>query len=131
MRLWPDAVSGLGEDPTNLPKLNAYVEKRVKRTANFVAAALPLRGIYVLTDGGETAEQQSVQLKLHDAFRELCNHSYVLPLLRATNKLTHHFNQTVELIRTVPIRRLVRRKQHSALSELIELVQNDVAQHVS
>jgi hypothetical protein len=55
----------------------------------------------------------------------------VLPLLKATDKLAHHFQQSMTLLKHVPMRRLLRRKQHSALGELIQLVENDVAQHAA
>jgi len=124
IKLLPDAMEGLGEDPTSAPLLNSLGPKRGRRAEKFSDCALPLRRVYALMEGGQ---RQAVEtLGGHAAFRVLCDHSYVMPLLRTTGSIAHHFEQTASLVNQKLVRRLLRRREHSALHELVNLVQDDV-----
>jgi len=53
MKLLPDALEGLGENPQALPKINSLADKRARRAEKFADRALPLRRVYVLSEGGQ------------------------------------------------------------------------------
>jgi len=114
----------LGENPQALPKINSLADKRARRAEKFADRALPLRRVYVLSEGGQ---RQAIEtMGGHAAFVSLCDHSYVLPLLRATGSLAHHFQQAVTLASQGAVRKLLRRREHAALDELIDLICADV-----
>jgi len=80
LKLWPEALASLGEDPEGLPRCNPLLEKRARPAARgFSSAALPVERIYVLEEGegeGGAAAQEIVPLGPREALAELLRHTY-------------------------------------------------------
>ncbi len=116
LKLWPEAAAFLGHSVTALPRLHPDYEKRSRVAARgFSPAALPLKTIYVLDEGGQL---EVTTLSPKEAFLELVRHSYAAKILEATGTASQHFGRCAELVRSVSIRRL---KRTSLLQELPEV----------
>jgi len=124
LKLWPEALSGLGADPERLPPLSAQLSKRAQRVAHFDALPLVLKRIFVLC---EAAAPSIERLAAQEAFVELVRHSYVVHFLRATGASAEHLRQTARLADTVPVARLRRPRSFGALPQLAALVEQDLA----
>ena len=127
LKLWPDAAVAVGDVPDMLPRLSSNLEKRARRTIlGFSPGPLPLRCVYVLAFG----ETQRIEtLGPQEALVELVRHSYGAGLLQTVGA-SSHFLQCASIVNNVTIRRLSRPESLSALSDLAQLVEEDLAQSV-
>ncbi len=121
LKLLPDAIAALGDDPTKLNRIYSQVEKRARRVSDgFSQTLMPLKSIYVL-DAGSTLEIEPLQNQ--EAFIELVRHSFLATLLKATETASLHFHQCMKLTRCVPLHRLKRRNSLSDLPAIVQLVE--------
>jgi hypothetical protein len=125
LKLWPQVIASLGDDPETLPRVHSSEDKRVRRVAGrFASAPLPLACIYVL-DGGNRTEIE--RLGSQEAFVELTRHSYAVHLLDATGATARHFGQCAGLANRVPVCRLRRENSLASLPRLAQAVQDHLA----
>ena len=119
LKLWPEAVAGLGEDPAALPALRPDLTKLARRLSEgFQAAPLPLGRVYALAEAPAVAVEA---LDRQAQLLELVRHSYVaraLPRLDAAA----HLRQCAALLRHVPVQRLTRPRDLARLGESAEAV---------
>lgn len=134
VKLWPEAVAALGHDVDALPRVTQNTEKRSYRQAEgFPQSPQPLRAIYVLDKGDETHIEP---LTPQQACFELLTHSYMnhlgglyeVDLLGETGTAAANFQRCAEVARLVPIKRLTRRFSLPDLAQLVQLIEQDVAQ---
>jgi hypothetical protein len=122
-KLWPDAVTALGDSPERLPLLHPDFAKRALRvTAGFPHGPLPLKQVYVLATG-EYLEIES--LRPQEALLELIRHSYAARfgnhLLRATGIATH-FKQCTGLVQNARLYRFRRPASLSVIDEHVRML---------
>lgn len=121
VKLWPDALSWLGEDAERLPRVHATMEKRVRPARGFAHQPLPLRRVYVLAD----AERLAVEpLRGHEAVFEAVQHSYIAPAVRLLGSAAH-LGQCARLASSVAVRRLCRPRSLADLDAVASLVERD------
>ena len=121
LKLWPDAVTALGETPEDLPRVHAGEEKRARAVGAAATRPWPLRRLYVLTD----AESLDLEpLGGHAAVFELLQHSYVAAVLERLGSSTF-LAQCARLAAAVPVRRLRRPRCLAGLADLAALVEAD------
>jgi hypothetical protein len=126
VKLWPESLHALGEDPTALPALFEATEKRIHdRTDRFVDAPQPLRRIYVLAFAGE--EPRIEPLPPRAALIELIQHSYALRFLGNRGATSAHFEQARRLARRGIVARLSRPRSLDALAEVTRMIEQDLA----
>jgi energy-coupling factor transporter ATP-binding protein EcfA2 len=126
LKLWPDAVASLGDDPNTLPYLVPHLEKRDRRIVQgFIEHPVPLQQIYVLGKG-ELVEIET--LPPQDLLGYLIQHSYIArfgeTLLQAHRMM--HFRQITQLAQRVPIHRLSRPPELSLLSTTAQLIESSL-----
>ena len=124
IKLWPDAVSMLGEDPEDLPRIRPEVEKRAQTvTMSDTQLMYPLRKILFL-GVGEKTEILSVppQFVFSELIRELYVSHFEILSKRISTASTF-FRQSIDLARSTPISLLVRKNDLSALPEVAKLVE--------
>jgi hypothetical protein len=123
LKLWPDVVASLGEDPDTLPQLVPIMQKRTRRVIReFAVEPLSLRRIYVL-GSGDAPEIRS--LKPQEALVELIRHTYGRELFPAVATRSH-FLRCTSVVNTVPVNSLKRPYSLSKLSDLARLVEEDL-----
>ncbi|HWP47150.1 MAG TPA: hypothetical protein VNM22_08325 [Candidatus Limnocylindrales bacterium] len=126
LKLWPEAVTALGEDPGMLYSLHPHLEKRGKRiTKGFSPHPLPLRCIYVLAEG-QIPEIESIQPQ--ETLIELIRHFYGIKLLRSS-EVSSHFLRCASLAKKVAIRRLKRPRSLSSLFNVVQMVEEDLVRN--
>jgi hypothetical protein len=121
LKLWPDAVTALGERPDALSRVVAREEKRARAVTAPPEASWPLHRVYVLTDDEALALDP---LAGHAAVFELVQHSYIAPALPRLGS-AHDLTQCIRLATTVPVRRLRRPRSLAGLDRLATLVERD------
>jgi hypothetical protein len=124
IKLWPDVLALLDDDPGYLPRLRPELEKRSKRLAvGFHRAPVRLGGVFVLDVGPKPGIEP---LRSWEALQALMPHWYGARfgagVLRALG-LPDHFLQCVELVRKVPVCRLRKPADLGALPEVVHLVE--------
>ena len=124
LKLWPEVIHSLGEDPEKLPRLEPGFEKRAYAIdRRFAQKPLALRRIYVLS---ESDNEDIYPLKPQEAMIELISNTYrasVVKWIRAEK----HFLDCASLINMVPIKRLDRSFSFSSLSDVAKRVEEDLA----
>ena len=85
-----------------------------------------LAGIYVLHPGppGGTCRIEAIDRR--EAFIQLTRHAYAASVLERTQAQTWHGMAVAEIVRQVPVRRLVVERDLGALDALIGLVRDDI-----
>lgn len=127
VKLWPDSVRALGQDPELLPRLNGSSEKRVSRNlSNFCQDPLPLARVFVLDDG---TNLQITDLEPQAALVELVRHSSRVRELH-TNCAPAHLRQCATIVNSVPLSRLTVPRSFSALSTVVSTLAEE-ALHVA
>ncbi len=123
-KLWPDAASSLGDDPTLLPTLAAGLAKRARHAGEqFAPRAVPLGQIFVLGVGPALRLQR---LQPQQALLELIANSYMARFGREVLQgpaATAHLGLCADLVRRIPIALLERPRSLALLSETARLVE--------
>jgi hypothetical protein len=127
VKLYPDTLSQLGQDPDALPTLAPGLMKRGCRMGNrFSDTALPLRRIYVLASDSQMAVRP---LQPQDALMFLMSNTYVARFgreLLSSNSAGRHFHQCTDLVRRVPVGSLARPRLLELLPAVVELIERDL-----
>ncbi len=123
-KLWPDSLQSLGKDHELLPRVSPHNEKRVHIVAERIyAEPAPLACIYVL-DWGSAAEIKPIPPLA--AAMELVHHTYGIRVFHNIDTKLH-FEQTMNIVRSVPIRILQRNNALEDIAQVLELVEQDLA----
>lgn len=124
LKLWPDALRDMGDDPEALPTLLSVSEKRSYRLQErFAGGSLPLQRIYVLGGGHAIS---STPLEPQQAFQELAGNTYALRFIGAAGSTAEHLRQCAHLVRTVQIHRLRRPYRLDQLDAVAELIEREM-----
>lgn len=128
LKLWPEALVSLGDDPEKLPRWNPHLEKRARSAANeFSPTPLAVKKIYVLDEG---IAPGILPLSPQKAFMELVRHTYGSDYgLQTTMGVgsASHFFRCKSLIDKVAILSLRRQKSLSQLPNLVRLIEEDLS----
>jgi hypothetical protein len=120
LKLWPDALVSLGDDPEKLPRCNPRLEKRARPvTHKFSSTPLPIKRIYVLDKG---SAPEILALRPQEALGELIRHTYGDIGLGSTS----HFLECASVVNKVTVCRLRRQRSLPQLPDLARLVEADV-----
>lgn len=129
IKLWPEAaIAALGDDPEDLIRIHPEVEKRARPTAeNFLQIPLPLKRLYILTQGDAIAIQPFPPAQ---ALIQLIANSYIPSLLSnqflSTTDAPHHLQQCTQI--TKEVRQLSRPRLLELLPEVARQVEDDMAE---
>ena len=127
LKLWPEALVSLGDDPEKLPRWNPQLEKRARpATQRFSSTPLPVERIYVLDEGNAP---KILSLRPQEAFVELVRHTYGSDHgLHAAMGVgsASHFLECASVVNEVTVYRLRRQKSLSQLHNLARLVEEDL-----
>jgi hypothetical protein len=124
IKLWPDAVSMLGENPEDLPRIRPDVEKRAQTVVMPDPQMIfPLRKIFFL---GVSDKTKIFPVPTQFIFSELIRELYVSHfeiLSKQISVASTLFRQSVDLARRTSCSLLVRKNDLSALPEVAKLVE--------
>jgi hypothetical protein len=113
VKLWPASADELGYDAHSLPRLSSEVDKRFLRSVKFVRqATVPLTHIFLLHDGSNLVAER---IRGNSAFATLMAESYAPRFLGSTASTSALFETCRRVANRVPIYRLQRPKDFSAL----------------
>ena len=120
LKLWPEALVSLGDDPERLPRCNPHFEKRARPALHrFSSTSLPVKRIYVLDEGDAS---EILPLRPQEALAELVRHTYGSMGVGSTP----HFRKCTSITNKVAICRLRRQKSLSQLPDLAQLIEEDL-----
>lgn len=124
LKLWPEVAACLGDAVETLAKLHPQRDKRGRRvTDQFSDRRLPLRALYILTEGPVLAVEP---LRAQEAVIELVRHSYAAQLVPSLGAAAHLL-QCAGVAGAAPIRRLMRPPSLAQLPALVRTVTEDLA----
>jgi len=124
LKLWPEVLSHLGEDPETLPRLAASMEKRSHAVKDgFASTPLRLSRIYVLDAGSHLAIEP---IPAATGILELVRNTFTLRFVQLPEIRPRHFRQCADLAAFVPLSRLRRPYSLLKLRELVDLIEQDL-----
>lgn len=124
LKLWPEIVRSMGDDPAGLPLAWPAEEKRLWRVERgFVRDPLPLSRVYVLALGDA---HTVTAVSPTEAVYELARCGYCAEFLQGIDA-EWQFHQTSALAQSVPIYRLRRVMSLDRLPELVDLIEADLS----
>ncbi|MCM8812188.1 MAG: hypothetical protein NC910_03945 [Candidatus Omnitrophica bacterium] len=122
LRLWPDALSALGESPAGFQKAVPSQEKRICPPRSFLERTFsPIRRIYLLQKSRRIRVEK---IAAAGAAIELIRHSYRVEWLHDADPSVH-FSRCTDLASSVAVRRLLRPLDFSRLDEIYSEVKTD------
>ena len=124
IKLYNDAIAAVGEEPSSFPLIHRFVEKRSFQYCDSVSTEpIPLQSLYVLSESeGVNLEE----LGHASAFIEITRHSYLNRYLKALNDESKHFQQCHQLIKRIPVWKLNRPRDFSAMNDVCELLESNL-----
>ncbi|NLX09624.1 MAG: serine kinase [Chloroflexi bacterium] len=124
LKLWPEAITSLGDSPEQLERLHPLMDKRARRAIDgFSPEPLPLHCLYVLEDSDALGIDP---LPRQQAFIELVGHSHDALLLEETGASSEHFRQCTRLVNATPIYRLNRPRDLARLPDVVALIEQSL-----
>jgi len=121
IKLWPDMLASLEDDPDKLPRFNPSLEKRAWPAAyRFPLMLLSPKRIYVLDEGNAV---EILPLGPHDALAELICHTYGAMGVGSST----HLLECTSIVNKVTVCRLGRQKSLSQLPQVARLIEEDLA----
>ena len=128
LRLWPDSVESLWGFPDACPALTPNWDKRhvdlQHKELIFAAVRMPVCAIYVLSERSDEPAAPVIRTE-PEPFMKLLANTYVNYLLDKPAR-AHEFDVVGRLARAVPIRRVIPHTQAGRLSQLCNLIAEDV-----
>ena len=128
VKLMSDAADALGYDYDALVPLSSKAFKRhncIDRA--FSQAPVPLRKIYAL-ENVPRDRNEIESISPQTAVIELIRHTRGTNVLTSSDYMSTHLRQCSELVKSIPISRLKRRKSLDGLPEIIQIVESDIEQ---
>jgi hypothetical protein len=126
IKLWADALVGIGGDPDLAVRVRSGVDKFHINATSIAPREFPFHGLYLL-DGGEELSIRSMSPS--EAFFGVVPHLYVhrfgTSFLQATD-MARAFQQVSGLLRIITVKRLLRRRDLGQLSDMARLIEQDV-----
>ncbi len=124
LRVFPDSLRGIGDDPASHPRVHASIDKRSKHAERFASGAVVLDRIFVL-DQGDGIEAEP--LGKAEAMMELLRHSYASSQLAPIVGFAMHMRMAASVAERVPVFRLRRPRNLEKLAELVGFVERQLA----
>ncbi len=127
--LWPDSVANLLDSAEALPQLTAVWEKRYLaldgKRAKFCSRELPLGAVYVFA--ARSAKEQApylVSMSPREALLDLVQNTYMNWLLDREQRAVE-FDFLANLVKRVPVRRIIPHADPKKIGELCNLIVDD------
>jgi hypothetical protein len=126
MKLWPESLECLGEDPRKWQEFYPGSEKRSISLDDTLQQTAILGRIYVLAEG---ASNEITRLPPQAAFLQIIRHLYLACLhgIFEGKAFSRHLQQATSVSASVPICLLRRRLCLATLSQVVDLVEKDIA----
>ncbi|NOT46201.1 MAG: hypothetical protein HOP17_00430 [Acidobacteria bacterium] len=122
IRLWADSVTSIGVDPQTLPTINSLVNKHSYGCPDrFSEDPVEINRLYVLAEDEEINIQK---LDPKESFIEIVRNCYLSRYTDATGQTVSHFGNCVALAGSVPVFRLTRPHDFTALPDVSSMVEN-------
>lgn len=120
IRLYPDSVRSLGEDPAAHPIIHSLIDKHLRGVRTFIAEPLELHAIYVLATGPGF---RVVPLEKRDTMMELMRHSYNPSQLAPIVGFGRHMQMAARVAEYVPGHRIERPRDLGRIDELVRCIE--------
>lgn len=124
IKLWPDAILSLNENPCLMPKINSNIEKRYYYSEKeLISDKIPLKAIYALRESNDTTYIKSMSKQ-----------NGVIELVKSTlwghifneNELCNNLKICAQIARDVPIYTLNMEKKIRNIPYLIKTIEKNI-----
>lgn len=125
VKLWDDTIKHMPDDPSLFQKIHPKVQKYFYNLENsFYPNSLPFKMIYIIEDG---EKNEIIPLKTQDALVNVAKNSYCINTFDFDSAMkSQNFFQCANLVKKVPVKRLIRYKSLRKLEYLTKIIEKDV-----
>lgn len=116
IRLHPDSLRGIGEQPADHPLVHDQIDKRLKPVSSFATEPVTLDAVFVLATGDDFAIEP---LAPGAAIVELLRHTYYAHQYAPLYGFAQHLGWAKRIAERTSVRRLTRPKDLARLPELV------------
>lgn len=122
LKLWPDVIRNIQEDPESIPRIHSKAEKRsYSITNNFFMQSKPIKSFYVI----EKSDQTKIDpMKSHYSLIELIKSSYCFKLFDECD-LSDNLNQCAKIVKKVPMKNLKIKQSFQDIPQLVKIIEKD------
>lgn len=123
LKLWPEVIRKLDEDPELMPQISFNSEKRSYFVNdNFSNISLPLKFIYLIERSDETKIES---INIQEGLMELVKSSYCYKLFNNL-ELYENLKQCTEILNKVPLKRLYIKHSLDELPAVVKIIEKDI-----
>lgn len=123
LKLWPDVIRYVGENPDQMDKCYNNLDKRTYlNTDNFHEASLPLKLIYIIKDGNNSISESSPNQK---SVFELVNATLYAKTFDNL-QISENLKQCAEIVNEVSVNTLKIKRNLNDLHQVIEIIEADL-----
>lgn len=123
IKLWSETIQLFEKDVEKYPLINSKSDKRSYFVNNFSKNIMPLKRVYIIENDEKTSLEP---INPHNALIELLRNSYSANIFQKTDQATNLGNYG-QIVKNVPIKTLTVIRSLNKLSEIIEVVEKDLA----
>jgi hypothetical protein len=123
LKLWRDALDGLGHDPVALARVSGPFDKFFVPIDIRGQCAVAVREILVLSDADDGPEARIVPMPILEATSTLVQQTNRPEVVAALGLHERNFRQCVELARALPIARLLRPRGQQYFADTIDFLE--------
>ena len=126
IKLWQDAADRLGLSTDGLRRIMPEMDKyNFPLGERFCGEPLPLRWVYLLTEGEEGSETIVEEVTGLERFRVLCENTYRLHYLRGMGLQQAHLQQCAALASKIRVKKITRPPAGAEPGDLVQLILAD------
>lgn len=123
IKLWPEVIINMDENPEEMPKINSNTDKRYYHFIdNFSNDPKPIKAIYLIEEGKQTL---ITDIDSQTSLMGLIKGSYCLGLFDEI-ELYKNFKECSKIAKNVPIKSLKVKYSFEELPKLVEMIEEDV-----
>lgn len=123
MKLCPEVIKNMKENPDSMPKVYADTNKRSYAIVNnYLNIPIPLKAIYLIEEADETIIEDTYP---RNSLIELVKSSFCLKIFDK-NELNDNFNQCSKIVNNISVKKLKIRHSLKDLPKLAETIEKDV-----
>lgn len=123
IKLWPEVIHKVNENPEEMFKINLNTEKRYyQNISNFSNESQPIKVIYLIEEGNET---MITDIDSQSSLMALIRGSYCLGLFDR-KELYENFKDCSKIAKNVPVKLLKAKHSFEDLPKLVSIIEKDV-----
>jgi len=128
IKLWPDVIISIQEDPESIPRIHKKAKKHYYPLINnFLKEPQPIRSFYFIEKNDQTKIEP---INSHYSLLNLIKSSYCFKFFDE-HDLTNNFDHCAKIVQKVPVKKLKIKQSLQDMPQLVKIIENDFFRNTS